>query len=167
MIDCGGGLAATGVLACATNAEARDQDEEGESEEFHRVGGNGETNLRDSCGNWPASEAAQNATTKCQICDIRVTFSAFPALCKPQSAQSGCFYRGDTPQNGSGCSTRAAACLRAHPAANPWTGLAGLRRALPPTISGVPPAPAEIPGRGLPADRSAPVDGPLFCSLLL
>lgn len=77
MVDDGGGLAAAGVLACATNAEARDQDEEGESEEFHRVGGNGETNLRDSCGDWPAFVAAQNATAECQLCDIRVTFRVF------------------------------------------------------------------------------------------
>ena len=32
----GCGFAATGALACAANAKGRDQNEEGESEEFHR-----------------------------------------------------------------------------------------------------------------------------------
>ena len=44
---------------------------------FIGFGGNGETNVRDSCGKYPASEAAQNATAKCQLCYICVTFSVF------------------------------------------------------------------------------------------
>ncbi len=35
-MDGGGGFAATRVLTCTANAEARDQNKEGESEEFHR-----------------------------------------------------------------------------------------------------------------------------------
>jgi hypothetical protein len=128
MVNQSGGFAATGVLTRAANAEARDQNEEGESEEFHVEGVGvrvtstfairavpGQT-WRTAKGRAPSDAKTAIA---CQMCDIPVTFVRFCVFCKLQNARVSRFSHSPVPQEGWGPQTRAAECCGALVGANP------------------------------------------------